>query len=95
MCLLIVPFIVRRMVCTTIRNNQDEQAMAHSGINKHQVKKAREALVANGVNLSIDDVRVELGNTGSKATIHLYLKELGDENSLNPGTKHAISETLA
>ncbi len=68
--------------------------MANSGINKYQVKKARDALVAKGMNPSIDAVRVELGNTGSKATIHRYLKELADENPLNVGNKPAISETL-
>lgn len=68
--------------------------MANSGINKHQVKKARDALVAKGMNPSIDAVRIELGNTGSKATIHRYLKELTDENRLHPGIKPAISETL-
>jgi chromosome segregation ATPase len=69
--------------------------MANSGINKHQVKKARDALIARGQNPSIDAVRVELGNTGSKATIHRYLKELAEENPLSPGNKPAISETLA
>jgi len=68
--------------------------MANSGINKHQVKKARDALIAKGQNPSIDAVRVELGNTGSKATIHRYLRELAEENPLNPGKKPAISETL-
>lgn len=28
--------------------------MANSGVNKHQVKKARDALVAKGMNPSID-----------------------------------------
>lgn len=69
--------------------------MANSGINKHQVKKARDALIAKGQNPSIDAVRVELGNTGSKATIHRYLKELAEENPLGTGSKPAISETLA
>lgn len=68
--------------------------MANSGINKYQVKKARDALVAKGQNPSIDAVRIELGNTGSKATIHRYLKELADESPLNSGKKPAISETL-
>lgn len=68
--------------------------MANSGVNKHQVKKARDALIAKGQNPSIDAVRVELGNTGSKATIHRYLRELAEENPLNPGSKPAISETL-
>lgn len=69
--------------------------MANSGVNKHQVKKARDALIAKGQNPSIDAVRVELGNTGSKATIHRYLKELAEENPLGTGNKPAISETLA
>jgi chromosome segregation ATPase len=68
--------------------------MANSGVNKHQVKKARDALIAKGQNPSIDAVRVELGNTGSKATIHRHLRELAEENPLNPGNKPAISETL-
>ncbi|MHC8354116.1 DNA-binding protein [Pseudomonas sp. LB3P81] len=50
--------------------------MARGGINKAVVQEARQALLARGVNPSIDAVRVELGNTGSKTTISRYLKEL-------------------
>lgn len=50
--------------------------MARGGINKAIVQKARNALLARGVHPSIDAVRIELGNTGSKTTIHRYLKEL-------------------
>ncbi|WP_313629554.1 DNA-binding protein [Pseudomonas sp.] len=50
--------------------------MARGGINKAVVQKAREALLARGINPSIDAVRGELGNTGSKTTIHRYLKEI-------------------
>ena len=50
--------------------------MARGGINKALVQKARQAILARGENPSIDAVRVELGNTGSKTTIHRYLKEL-------------------
>lgn len=50
--------------------------MARGGINKALVQKARQALLARGEHPSIDAVRVELGNTGSKTTIHRYLKEL-------------------
>lgn len=50
--------------------------MARGGINKAVVQKARNALLARGVHPSIDAVRIELGNTGSKTTIHRYLKEL-------------------
>ena len=50
--------------------------MARGGINKALVQKARAALLARGVNPSIDAVRIELGNTGSKTTISRYLQEL-------------------
>lgn len=50
--------------------------MARGGINKVLVRIAREALIARGVRPSIDAVRVELGNTGSKSTILRYLREL-------------------
>ena len=49
--------------------------MARGGINKALVQKARSALLARGLNPSIDAVRVELGNTGSKTTISRYLQE--------------------
>jgi DNA repair exonuclease SbcCD ATPase subunit len=50
--------------------------MARGGINKAVVQKARDALRARGIYPSIDAVRVELGNTGSKTTIQRYLKEI-------------------
>lgn len=50
--------------------------MARSGINRALVQKARDALLARGEHPSIDAIRVELGNTGSKSTIHRCLKEL-------------------
>lgn len=50
--------------------------MARSGINLFLVKKARDSLVGRGQFPSIDAVRAELGNTGSKTTISRYLKEL-------------------
>ncbi|MCE0975545.1 DNA-binding protein [Pseudomonas putida] len=50
--------------------------MPRAGINKAVVQNAREALLARGVHPSVDAIRVELGNTGSKTTIQRYLKEL-------------------
>lgn len=55
--------------------------MARGGINKALVSKARDAVLSKGDNPSIDAVRVELGNTGSKSTIHRYLKEIEAEAS--------------
>jgi chromosome segregation ATPase len=50
--------------------------MARSGINKSDVQAARLALIARGENPSIDAVRIEMGNTGSKSTIHRLMREL-------------------
>lgn len=67
--------------------------MARGGINKALVKIAREALIARGQHPSIDAVRVELGNTGSKSTILRYLKELSaPETSTAPV---ALNDELA
>ena len=51
--------------------------MARAGLYQSDIKKARDALLAQGRYPSVDAVRVALGNTGSKTTIHKYLKELG------------------
>lgn len=64
--------------------------MARGGITKKAVEQARNALLARGESISIDAVRIELGNTGSKTTIHRYLKELETEDD-----KTALSESLS
>lgn len=68
--------------------------MARAGIYKSEVARARDKLLALGRYPSIDAVRIELGNTGSKATIHRYLKEIEEEEGGKSGTKVAISEAL-
>jgi len=69
--------------------------MARGGINKAIVQQARQGLIARGEYPSIDAVRIELGNTGSKTTIHRYLKELeGVKPAALQGTP-ALSDTLA
>ncbi|HHF8696646.1 TPA: DNA-binding protein [Klebsiella pneumoniae] len=45
--------------------------MRRSGIYKAEVQRARQNLLAQGRYPSIDAVRAELGDTGSKTTIHL------------------------
>lgn len=67
--------------------------MARTGLYQSEVKKARDALVAQGRHPSVDAVRVALGNTGSKTTIHKYLKEL-DEADGGAGRKASLSEVL-
>lgn len=69
--------------------------MARGGINKAVVQKARTALLTRGEHPSIDAVRVELGNTGSKTTIHRYLKELEAADSGRGAVPLALSEQLA
>ena len=67
--------------------------MARTGLDKSSVKKARDGLLAQSQYPSVDAVRVALGNTGSKTTIHKYLKELDEEEG--GGTrKGGISATL-
>ncbi len=68
--------------------------MARGGINKAVVQKARTTLLARGEYPSIDAVRVELGNTGSKTTIHRYLKELEAADSGRGAVPLALSEQL-
>lgn len=68
--------------------------MARSGIYKSEVVRARDKLLALGRHPSIDAVRVELGNTGSKATIHRYLKEIEEEEGGGTGSKVAVSEAI-
>lgn len=68
--------------------------MARGGVNKVIVQKAREALLARGENPSIDAVRVELGNTGSKTTIHRYLKELDEVDQRRGTPQQALSDEL-
>lgn len=68
--------------------------MARGGINKALVQKARAAILARGENPSIDALRVELGNTGSKSTIHRYLKEIEVEQVPRAGQPRSLSENL-
>jgi chromosome segregation ATPase len=68
--------------------------MARSGLYKSDVQKARDALIAQGTNPSVDAVRVALGNTGSKTTIHKYLKELEAEDGGAGGKRASISDAL-
>lgn len=68
--------------------------MARAGIYKSEVVRARNNLLAMGRHPSIDAVRIELGNTGSKATIHRYLKEIEEEEGGGIGTQVAVSEAI-
>ncbi|MBI1773003.1 MAG: DNA-binding protein [Burkholderiales bacterium] len=68
--------------------------MARTGLYKSEVEKARNNLLAQGRHPSVDAVRIALGNTGSKTTIHKYLKELEEENGGSADRKTSISDAL-
>ncbi|MXV13504.1 transposase, partial [Xanthomonas sp. LMG 8992] len=68
--------------------------MARSGLYKSDVQRARDRLRATGTHPSVDAVRVALGNTGSKTTIHRYLRELEEEEGQGVGAKMAVSDAL-
>ncbi len=51
-------------------------------------------MLAKGQHPSIDMVRIELGNTGSKSTIHRYLKELEEEASTRLDDEALLSQPI-
>ena len=55
--------------------------MARGRIYKSEVQAARDKLLRDGTNASLDAVRIALGNTGSKTTIHRLMKELEAEEA--------------
>lgn len=69
--------------------------MARAGINKAVVQKARQSLLAKGINPSIDAVRTALGNTGSKTTISRYLKEIEARAPKPDSTSESLSKELS
>jgi len=72
----------------------EEHNMARGGINKALVIEARQNLIARAENPSIDAVRVELGNTGSKSTIHRYLKEIESSESSKLSDEALLSQPI-
>lgn len=71
-----------------------ERAMARAGLYKTEVQNARDSLIAQGKHPSVDAIRVALGNTGSKSTIHRYLKELEADSATVPTSEIIISDAL-
>lgn len=76
--------------------------MARSGLSKSEIKEARDLLLSQGRHPSVDAIRVALGNTGSKSTIHRYLKELenadgkaNDRQAETARTLHDLVEQMA
>jgi DNA repair exonuclease SbcCD ATPase subunit len=69
--------------------------MARTGLYITEVKKARDVLLKAGKHPSVDAVRVALGNTGSKTTIHKYLKQLETEDPIAGTALPTLSDRLA
>jgi hypothetical protein len=65
--------------------------MARSGLTKAQVRAVRERMLAEGKYPSVDAVHHALGDSGSKSTIHKYLRELRDEEP-DAGTQRGDTE---
>ena len=65
--------------------------MARSGVYFSDAKRARDEVIAQGRYPSIDAVRAALGNTGSKTTIHKYLREIEVEEG---GATQAVSDAI-
>lgn len=68
--------------------------MARSGIYKSEVARARDRILAMGHMPTIDAIRLELGNTGSKTTIQRYVKEIEEEQGGATGTQVSVSEAI-
>lgn len=68
--------------------------MARAGISKGEVQRARLALIKAGKHPSIDAIRIELGNTGSKATIFRLIKEIEADEGGAGVPQGSISEEL-
>lgn len=66
------------------------------GISHDEVKTAREILISRGVKPSIDRVRAELGNTGSKSTILRHLRTLKEEDDCSiPALTKELTEHIS
>ncbi|MBR8290498.1 MULTISPECIES: DNA-binding protein [Burkholderia cepacia complex] len=64
--------------------------MARAGITLTNVKHARDALVKRGQHPSLDAIRIELKNTGSKSTIQKYMKELEAAEEIQEGRLRGV-----
>lgn len=68
--------------------------MARAGLTRVDIKRARDSLIAQGMHASIDAIRIALGNTGSKTTIHRYLKELEEEEGASLTRAASLSDAI-
>ena len=69
--------------------------MGRTTIYRTDVEKARKTLITRGVNPSLDAIRIELGNTGSKSTIHKFLREIEAEETADGNQEKMLSNEIA
>ncbi len=68
--------------------------MARTGITKDDVKDARQRLIDEGQSVTLDSLRIELGNTGSRSTIQRWLRELENDDSTLLQDEQLLTETI-
>ncbi len=68
--------------------------MARTGITKDDVRAARQRLVNEGQSVTLDSLRIELGNTGSKSTIQRWLRELENDDSTVLNDEQLLTDTI-
>lgn len=68
--------------------------MARTGITKDDVKDARQRLMDEGQSVTLDSLRIELGNTGSRSTIQRWLRELENDDSTLLHDAQLLTETI-
>ncbi|HCT1711061.1 TPA: DNA-binding protein [Proteus mirabilis] len=68
--------------------------MARTGITKDDVKDARQRLIDEGQAVTLDSLRIELGNTGSRSTIQRWLRELENDDSTLLYDEQLLTDTL-
>src|SRR6266404_1171152 len=69
--------------------------MARGGVYKSDVEKARKRLLSKGKRPTVALIREALGDTGSYATIHRFLKELEAEDPAGGAQTYPVSEAIA
>ena len=68
--------------------------MARGGINQALVEQAYQALLARGERPTIDAIRRELGDTGSKTTISRYLNDIKEAQGVRLDDEALLSDNL-
>lgn len=68
--------------------------MARTGLNRPDVRRAHDPLLARGQHPSIDVICIVLGDMGSKMVTHRYLKESEEEEGMALKQAGTISDAV-